>query len=210
MNEGTTTVFAVDDDPSVRKATERLLRSAGFRVQVFAAAQDFLDAYHHDVAGCVILDLAMPGLDGLQLQQQLTEHGGVLPIIFLTGHGDIPTSVQAMKQGAADFLTKPVDDEKLLAAVRHALERCTTLLTARRESTDFERRLATLTPRERDVLGHLLTGALNKRIAAALGTSEKTIKFHRAHIMQKMDAPTLAILVARAERTGSRVQLTAS
>jgi FixJ family two-component response regulator len=200
MTDRTTTVFAVDDDPSVLRGIERLLRSAGLKAEVFGTAQSFLDRYRHEVIGCVILDLTMPGLDGLYLQQKLIERGSVLPIIFLTGHGDIPTSVRAMKQGAADFLTKPVDDEKLLAAVRHALQRCAILLAARWEATDFEHRLATLTPREREVLNHLLCGALNKQIAASLGTVEKTIKFHRAHIMQKMGTPTLATLVRRAER----------
>lgn len=201
MTDRTTTVFVVDDDPSVLRGIERLLRGAGLKAEVFATAQAFLDAYRHDVTGCVILDLAMPELDGLRLQQQLMERGSVLPIIFLTGHGDIPTSVRAMKQGAADFLTKPVDAEKLLDAVQRSLQQCPILLAARREAADFEQRLATLTAREREVLNHLLSGALNKQIAASLGTVEKTIKFHRAHIMQKMGTPTLAALVSRAERS---------
>jgi len=160
--------------------------------------------------GCLILDLAMPELDGLQLQQQLIERGSVLPIIFLTGHGDIPTSVRAMKQGAADFLTKPVDDARLLAAVRQALERCAVMLTARSEAAGFERRLATLTERERQVLTHMLRGELNKQIAASLGTVEKTIKFHRAHVMRRMGTPTLAVLAARAERAARRVEVPGS
>jgi len=202
MTQPTMTVFAVDDDASVLKGIERLLRSAGFNAQVFASAQAFLDEYDHDVTGCIILDLAMPGLDGLQLQQRLIEKGGALPIIFLTGRGDIPTSVRAMKQGAADFLTKPVDDRELLAAVQQATRRCRIVQQERRELAGIEERLATLTPREREVLEHLLSGKLNKQIAATLGTVEKTIKVHRARIMHKMRAPTLATLVRQAERAG--------
>jgi FixJ family two-component response regulator len=202
MNDRTNTVFAIDDDPSVLKGLERLLRSAGFKVQLFASARTFLDSYRPDGIGCIIMDLAMPGLDGLQLQQRLAERGGVLPIIFLTGHGDIATSVRAMKQGAVDFLTKPIDDEALLVAVRQAIKHSTLLDRDRGELADIEQRLATLTPREREVLGHLLSGKLNKQIAASLGTVEKTIKVHRARVMQKMRAPTVAALVRLAERAG--------
>jgi len=144
----------------------------------------------------------MPGLDGLQVQQQLLEGEGVLPIIFLTAHGDVRSSVQAMKQGAVDFLLKPVDEEELLAAVRRAVERCVALRRAQREVAVFEERLATLTRREHEVLGHLLSGKLNKQIAASLGTVEKTIKVHRSRIMQKMGSPTLVNLVRLAERAG--------
>lgn len=206
MTEAAITVFAVDDDPSVRTGLGRLLRSAGFKAEVFATARAFLGAYRPDVTGCLILDLAMPELDGLELQQQLAERGGALPIIFLTGHGDIPTSVRAMKLGAADFLTKPVDDRALLAAVEQAIHRSNILQQQRREVADIERRLATLTPREREVLEHLLTGKLNKQIAAALGTVEKTIKVHRARVMHKMRAPSLAALVRLTERAGIAAQ----
>jgi FixJ family two-component response regulator len=202
MTQRALTVFAVDDDPSVLKGIERLLRSAGFNAQVFASAEAFLDGYDHDVTGCIILDLAMPGLDGLQLQQRLVERGGVLPIIFLTGRGDIPASVRAMKQGAADFLTKPVDDQELLAAVQQATQRCRMVQEERRELADIEERLATLTAREYEVLEQLLSGKLNKQIAATLGTVEKTIKVHRARIMHKMHAPSLATLIRLAERAG--------
>ena len=202
MRDGLGTVFAVDDDPAVLRGIERLLRAAGFRTQVFTSAQAFLAAYQHDAVGCVILDLAMPGLDGLQVQQQLLESAAALPIIFLTGSGDVPSSVRAMKQGAADFLTKPADDEALIAVVRQAIERCVRLRQARHEVADIEQRLATLTPREHEVLGHLLSGKLNKQIAASLGTVEKTIKVHRARIMQKMGSPTLVGLVRLAERAG--------
>jgi len=202
MMDGSSMVFAVDDDPSVLRGIERLLRAAGFRTQVFPSAQAFLAGYRRDVVGCVILDLAMPGLDGLQLQQQLKEGAGVLPIIFLTAHGDVPSSVRAMKQGAVDFLVKPVDEEELLAAVRQAIKRCVTLRQARHEVAAIEQRLAMLTPREHEVLGHLLSGKLNKQIAASLGTVEKTIKVHRSRIMQKMGSPTLVGLVRLAERAG--------
>ncbi len=202
MTDGTTTVFAVDDDPSVRKGIERLLRSAGFKAEMFASAEAFLNAYRHDAAGCLILDLALPGLDGLQLQQRLLERGGVLPIIFLSGHGDVATSVRAMKHGAADFFTKPVDDDELLAAVHKSVQRCERLRCDMRELAVITQRLATLTPREREVLAHLLTGKLNKQIAACLGTGEKTIKVHRARVMHKMQAPTFAALVRLADRAG--------
>jgi FixJ family two-component response regulator len=196
------TVFAVDDDASVLRGIERLLRSAGYVAQTFQSAEAFLDTYEDDAAGCVILDLSMPGLDGLQVQQRLVEKDGVLPIIFLTGRGDIPASVQAMKNGAADFLTKPVDDEELLAAVRQAVRRCEMLRQERRERAEIEARLATLTGREREVLGYVIAGKLNKQIAASLGTVEQTVKVHRARIMQKMNAPTLAALIRLADRAG--------
>ncbi len=196
------TVFAVDDDPSVLRGIERLLRSAGLQAAVFPTAQAFLDGYRPEAPGCVILDLAMPGLDGLQLQERLLERGAALPIIFLTGHGDIPTSVCAMKRGAVDFLTKPVDDVELLAAVQQAIRACGLLRQERRELADIAQRLATLTTRERQVLGHVISGKLNKQIAATLGTVEKTIKVHRARMMHKMRAPTVAALVRLAERAG--------
>lgn len=202
MSDGTPTVFVVDDDPSVLKGVKRLLRSAGFTAEVFASPQDFLERHDRDAPGCVILDLAMPGIDGLRVQQTLKDQGSVLPIIFLTGHGDITTSVRAMKQGADDFLAKPVGGDELLIAVRSAIERCHVLRQARREMVEFERRLATLTPREREVLDHLLCGKLNKQIAADLGTVEQTIKVHRARIMRKMQVATLAALVRLAERAG--------
>lgn len=202
MTSGTSIVFVVDDDASVRRGVTRLLRSAGFAAAPFASAPEFLERYDRDVAGCVILDLAMPGFDGLQMQKALTDRGSALPVIFLTGHGDIPTSVQAMKGGAVDFLTKPVADDELLAAVRKAIERCEALYRAREEIAIIRRRVATLTPREREVLTHLLSGKLNKQIAADLGTVEHTIKVHRARVMEKMQVRTLAALVRLAERAG--------
>jgi len=202
MTSGTPIVFVVDDDASVLRGVQRLLRSAGFTAATFASAPEFLERYDQDAAGCVILDLAMPGFDGLQLQKALSERGSVLPIIFLTGHGDVPTSVQAMKGGAVDFLTKPVTDDELLAVVSEAIQRCEALHRARDEIAIIRRRVATLTPREREVLTHLLSGKLNKQIAADLGTVEHTIKVHRARVMQKMQVRTLAALVRLAERAG--------
>jgi FixJ family two-component response regulator len=195
-------VFVVDDDPSVRKGVQRLLRSAGWAVEGFDSALEFLERHDHDAVGCVILDLAMPGFDGLQMQQALANRRSVLSIVFLTGHGDVPSSVQAMKAGAVDFLSKPVGEEQLLAAVRQAIERSEAIAQAQREVADIERRLATLTPREREVLPHLVRGRLNKQIAADLGTVEKTIKVHRARIMQKMQVRTLVALSRLAERAG--------
>ena len=202
MTSRPATVFVVDDDPSVRRGVERLLRSAGLTIEAFGSASEFLERYDRDATGCVILDLAMPGFDGLQLQQALAERGSALPIIFLTGHGDIPSSVQAMKRGAVDFLTKPVSGDELLAAVRNSIERCEALYRTREEIDDIRHRVATLTPREREVLTHLLSGRLNKQIAADLGTVEYTIKVHRARVMQKMQVRTLAALVRLAERAG--------
>jgi len=202
MSSRTTIVFVVDDDASVLRGIKRLLRSAGFTGETFASAREFLERYDSNAVGCVILDLAMPGFDGLQMQQALAERGSVLPIIFLTGHGDIPTSVQAMKGGAVDFLTKPVSDEELLGAVRNAIQRCEVLSRTREDVEGIKRRVATLTPRERQVLAHLLSGKLNKQIAADLGTAEQTIKIHRARVMQKMQVRTLVALVRLAEHAG--------
>lgn len=202
MSSGTPVVFVVDDDASVQRGLKRLLRSAGFTAETFASAPDFLERHDRNVPGCVILDLAMPGFDGLQMQKALTDQGSVLPIIFLTGHGDIATSVRAMKGGAVDFLTKPVTDDDLLSAVRMAIQRCEALYRAREEILTLRSRVATLTPREREVLMHLLSGKINKQIAADLGTVEHTIKVHRARVMQKMQARTLADLVRLTERAG--------
>jgi len=208
MTDAACKVFVVDDDESVRRGVQRLLRSAGFSAEGYASAQAFLEGHDRAAIGCVILDLAMPGINGLQLQEALAGSGSVLPIVFLTGHGDIPTSVQAMKSGAVDFLTKPVSDEMLLGAVRHAIERARVLERERRELADIERRLATLTPREREVLRHLARGRLNKQIAADLGTVEKTIKVHRARIMLKMQVRTLVALARLLQQAGIAVDRT--
>ena len=196
------TVFVVDDYAPVRSAVSRLLRAAAFAVAAFASPEEFLAQYDPHTPGCLVLDLDMPAVNGLELQRILARKGSVLPIIFLTGHGDIPKSVQAMKRGAIDFLTKPVNDENLLAAVRAAIEKDRAL---RREQTDLSEiraRLATLTPREREVLEHVVTGKLNKQIAGDLGTVEQTVKVHRARVMQKMRVQSVAELVRLTERCG--------
>ena len=196
------TVFVVDDYAPVRSAVSRLLRAAAFAVAAFASPEEFLAQYDPHTPGCLVLDLDMPAVNGLELQRILARKGSVLPIIFLTGHGDVPKSVQAMKRGAIDFLTKPVNDENLLAAVRAAIEKDRAL---RREQTDLSEiraRLATLTPREREVLEHVVTGKLNKQIAGDLGTVEQTVKVHRARVMQKMRVQSVAELVRLTERCG--------
>ena len=196
------TIFIVDDDPAVLKSLARLLRSAGLAVETFPSSQAFLNHYLPHTPGCLVLDVAMPGLNGLELQKTLTAKDSAIPIVFLTGHGDIPMSVQAMKRGAVDFLTKPVNDDDLLAAVRAALEKDRVARLARAEVAEIEQCLATLTPREREVLEHVVTGQMNKQIATQLGTVEKTIKVHRARVMEKMKASSLAALVHLAERAG--------
>jgi FixJ family two-component response regulator len=197
-----TTVFIVDDDSAVLTAISRLLRSAGFRVAPFASAELFADHHDPDVPGCLILDVSMPGLNGLDLQEWLAKHDSTLPIIFLTGHGDVTSSVRAMKLGAVDFLTKPVDEKVLVAAVCQALDRNRAVRTRRQEVYEIERKLNKLTPREREVLDHVVAGELNKQVAADLGTVEKTIKVHRGRVMAKMGVRSLAELVRMVERAG--------
>jgi FixJ family two-component response regulator len=180
----------------------RLLRAAGFVAAAFASAQDFLAQYDPQAPGCLVLDLAMPAVSGLELQNILTQKGSLLPIIFLTAHGDVSKSVQAMKHGASDFLTKPVNDEDLLAAVRAAIEKDRALRQEQAELAEVRARLATLTPREREVLEYVVAGKLNKQIAGDLGTVEQTIKIHRAHVMQKMRVHSVAELVRLTQRCG--------
>jgi len=202
MSNPVTTVFLVDDDPAVLKSLSRLLRSAGLACATFASAREFLDRHDPAASGCVVLDVAMPGLNGMELQQALTDRGQELAIVFLTGHGDIPMSVQAMKRGAVDFLTKPVHDDDLLQAVRVAIEKDRVQRRRRAEIAEIQRRLDTLTPREREVLEHVIAGQLNKQTAADLGTVEKTIKVHRARVMEKMRVQSVAELVHLAEQAG--------
>jgi FixJ family two-component response regulator len=206
MTEGGFTVFLVDDDADVLKALRRLVRASGYDSREFASAEDFLREHDASLPGCAVFDVAMPDLDGLALQQALAASGVERPIIFLTGRGDIQTTVRAMKAGAVDFLTKPVDADAFLAAIDHAREQETREREARAEVNSFTARLATLTPREREVLGHVIAGRLNKQIAYDLGTVEKTIKVHRSRMMEKMGVRSLAELVRMAERAGIEAQ----
>jgi FixJ family two-component response regulator len=196
------TVFVVDDYAPGRRSISRLLRAAGFAVTAFASAKEFLAQYDPETLGCLVLDLAMPEVSGLELQGILAGKGSLVPIIFLTAHGDIPKSVQAMKRGASDFLMKPVNDEDLLAAVRVAVEKDRVLRREQAELSEIRARLATLTPREREVLEYVVAGKLNKQIAGQLGTVEQTVKIHRAHVMQKMRVQSVAELVRLTQRCG--------
>jgi FixJ family two-component response regulator len=195
-------VFVVDDDSSVRDSLRRLISSVGFLVEIFPTAQAFLRAGRPDAPGCLVLDVRLPGLSGLDLQRELADSEAALPIIFLTGHGDIPMSVRAMKAGAVEFLTKPFREQDLLDAIRSAIERDRAMRTERHEVGELRGRYASLTPRERDVLAGIIAGLLNKQIAGELGTSEATVKEQRAHVMSKMQAGSVAELVRSASRLG--------
>ena len=193
-------VYVVDDEAGMRKAVARLLRAEGYEAHTFATALEFLAVEPDPEPACLILDVAMPELDGLELQRRLIESGIRVPIVFLTGHGDIPMSVQAMKTGAVDFFTKPVNDADLLKAVRAALEIAAIRLLKQTSLASLEARHARLTPREREVMAHVVAGKLNKQIAADLGTGEQNIKIHRGRVMSKMGVESLADLVRAAER----------
>lgn len=196
------TVFIVDDDSSVLRGTARLMRSAGLSAETFSSAREFLRRAPPEGPSCLVLDVRMPGLSGLDLQEELVQAKISIPIVFITGHGNIPMSVQAMKQGAVDFLPKPFDDDDLLTAVGRAIERDRGQRRERGEVTEIERRVASLTPREREVLALLVTGKRNKDMGSELGTSEKTIKVHRGRVMKKMQAGSVAELVHLAARVG--------
>jgi FixJ family two-component response regulator len=196
------TVFLLDDEPGMLKALTRLLGAEGFTVRAFTSAKAFLEEYQPEALSCLVLDVAMPELNGLELQQRLTRAGILLPIVFLTGHGDIPMSVQAIKAGAVDFLTKPVKDADLLRTVRAALQRAAEQRELIIETALFRQRYSGLTPRERDVMAHVVAGELNKQVAYALGIGEHTIKVHRSRVMEKMGVASLADLVRAAKRLG--------
>jgi FixJ family two-component response regulator len=202
MNKPEPTIFVVDDEALVRTAVARLLRAEGYAVVTFASPAEFLTGHDPEMPGCLVLDMSMPDLNGLQVQEALTKRGSVRPILSLTGRADVPMCALAMKRGAADFLTKPVSDEDLLAAVRRAVAHDRRSRQARAELESIQSRLATLTPREGEVLKHVVAGKLNKQIAGDLGTVEKTIKVHRARVMKKMQVTSVAELARLAERVG--------
>jgi len=195
-------IFVVDDDPAVRKSLSRLLRAAGREVQAFDSAQAFLDVVPAATMGCVIVDVAMPGMDGVALQAELARRATVLGLIFLTGHGDLAMGVNAMKVGAVDFLTKPVEEAALLEAVAAAQARSARAHATAAERGDILQRIDTLTPREREVMALVVAGHMNKQIAEVLGTVEKTVKVHRARVMDKMRVRSVAELARLAERIG--------
>ncbi len=198
-------VFVVDDESSVRKSLGRLLKAAGYSVELFASAQEFLDRPRENEVGCLVLDIEMPDLNGLELQQVLARSDHPMPIVFITGHGSIPTSVQAMKAGATDFLSKPFDAKDLFEAIDRALKKAGQESGALEAAREAKLRLASLTPREHQVLLHVLAGEMNKQIATALGASEKTIKVHRGRVMHKLRVQSVADLVRLCEKAGIRI-----
>jgi len=195
-------VAVIDDDPSMRKALVRLIKSAGIEAAAFSSAREFLEEPVHRQMDCAVTDMRMPGFDGLKLQEELSKTLPHLSVVFLTGHGDVSMSVEAMKGGAVDFLEKPVDDKALLAAIHRAAERSRELKSSRDELIAIQRRYGRMTPRERQVFALVTTGFLNKQIAYDLGVAERTIKVHRARVMEKMEADSLAQLVRMAQRLG--------
>src|SRR5215467_408588 len=195
MLSGTPIVFVVDDDVSVRESLELLIRNEGWQPETFASAQEFLDRPRALVPSCLLLDISLPGLNGLDLQKRIAVERADIPIIFITGHGDVPKTVQAMKAGAVEFLTKPFNDEVLLTAIRQALERSRLGLAQAADMQELRDRYASLTPRERDVMALVVSGLLNKQVAGELGITESTVKAHRGQVMQKMKANSVADLV---------------
>jgi len=192
-------VYIVDDDASVRRSIQDLLSSVSLRSEAFATPQDFLNSKRADWSGCLVLDVRLPGMSGLDCQSKLAEAGVTIPIIFITGHGDVPMSVRAMKSGAVEFLTKPFRPQELLDAVQQALDRDRKLREKRRETAEVRNRYETLTAREREVMELVVSGLLNKQIAAKLGTGEHTVKIHRSHMMEKMKADSLTALIRMAD-----------
>jgi len=202
MPETQPIVFVVDDDASVREAVERLVRSAGLRVEAFASAEEFLTRPKADAPSCLVLDVQLPDLSGLDLQRRMADANNEIPIVFITGHGDIPTTVRAMKAGAVEFLTKPLVEGDLLESIRHAIARDRADRRHHADTADLRARFASLTPREEEVMAWVVTGLLNKQIARELGISEETVKVHRGHAMRKMQADSVAELVRMSERLG--------
>jgi FixJ family two-component response regulator len=197
-------VFIVDDDASVRRSIQDLLSSVALRSETFATPQEFLDSESADRAGCLVLDVRLPGMSGLDCQRVLAEAGVTIPTIFITGHGDVPMTVRAMKSGAVEFLTKPFRPQELLDAVQQALDRDSKLRERRREKAEVRHRYETLTAREREVMDLVASGLLNKQIAAKLGTGEHTVKIHRSHMMAKMKADSLPALIRMADSLKTR------
>jgi RNA polymerase sigma factor (sigma-70 family) len=197
-------IYIVDDDASVRKSLGRLARSAGYDAEPFASAEEFLSSELAPAPCCLVLDVRLPGLDGLELQERLAEKETPVPVIFISGHGDIPMSVKAMRRGAIDFLPKPFSDDNLLGAIENALARSVQLREARSRKRRIHALVETLTPREQEIMRWVITGMLNRQIAGELGIAEKTVKVHRGRVMQKMQAGSVAELVRLAEEAGIR------
>ena len=206
MSEAEPTVFIVDDDAPLRESLRNLIRSVGLRVELFASAQEFLQSQQPEAPSCLVLDVRMPGLSGLDLQKQASDAGLEIPIIFITGHGDVPMTVRAMKAGAVEFLTKPFRDQDLLDAIQQALARSRKAREQQAATKQLRQRFALLTPREREVMERVVAGLLNKQIGAELGTSETTVKIHRHQVMEKMGAGSLPELVRMADRLGILVR----
>ena len=195
-------VFVIDDDASMRRALSYLLKSAGYKVETHSSAEEFLRREHYDGVGCIILDVRMPGLSGMDLQEKLMGSDYTMPIIFLTGHGELSMGVEAMKKGAIDFLTKPCDDEQLLGAVHSAIEKDKQARGSYKEKQEIRGRIELLTPRENEILRYVISGMLNKQIALKLGIAEQTVKIHRGRIMEKLCAESVADLVRLAGKAG--------
>jgi two-component system response regulator FixJ len=195
MKEKPATVFVVDDDEAVRTSLRLLLKSVGLPVETFASAQEFLDQFDPDRAGCLVLDIRMPGMSGLELQQHLNDRHSIMPVVFITGHGDVPMAVEAMQAGAVDFIQKPFRDQDLIDRINRALEKDREMRGELRERDEIRRRMSQLTPREREVLELVTQGKANKVIAGDLNVSQRTVEIHRARVMEKMGANSLAHLV---------------